>query len=52
MERESNRSRRTARRASGAVTGRLLGALMVVCGAAAIMVSYKDIRRYFKLRSM
>ena len=51
-EQESTRSRDKRRRATGAVTGRLLAAVMVVWGAAAVAVSYKDIKRYFRLRSM
>ena len=51
-EQESTRNRDKRRRATGSVTGRLLGAVMIVWGAAVVAVSFKDIKRYFKLRSM
>ena len=51
-EHESKRSRGKARRMTGAVTGRLLGAVMVVWGVLTAAASYKDIKRYRKLRSM
>ena len=51
-EHQSKRSRGKARGMTGAVTGRLLAAVMVVWGGVTAAVSYKDITRYRKLPSM
>lgn len=40
------------RRSFGSLMGRVLAVTMVFGGIAAIAVSYKDIKRYLKLRSM